>query len=277
MSAELKRVYLELGGADEFGWRSVDAEPPSPGSYVELSRAGGDKPGFQKGYWVAGNWNVAGLLWRSTPAPAASAQAGTGWHIVLCRPNRELTAVAGLTDIGIEAMCPAKYIRRPTGKRDQNGRPVLSMEASPSALIPGYAFVRVAGNGDEYHAIKSVDGVYDLCRRPGNSSDVPSYARLLDAEIADLRAIDNAAFEAFQAAIAAEIKKKEQALLPKSKQEPSVPFKRGLQVRVFSTALGKEVYGAMTQKRGGGMVKILVDHIEMVVPHVDVQTMESAL
>lgn len=263
--------------SSDLGWRLVEAEPPSPGSYVELSRQGGEQPGFQKGYWVSGGWNLAGLFWRSTPAPAAAAQAdGTGWHIVLCRPNRELTVVSGLTDIGIEAMCPAKYIRRPTGKRDQNGRPVLSMEATPSALIPGYAFVRIDGSGDEYHAIKSVDGVHDLCRRPGSSQDHPLYARLRDAEIADLRAIDDAAFEAFQAAIAAEIKKKEQALLPKSKQEPSVPFKRGLRVRVFSTVLGREVYGAMTQKRGGGMVKILVDRIEMVVPHVDVVEMEQA-
>lgn len=207
----------------------------------------------------------------------SAVQMTTGWHIVLCRPNRELTAVAGLTDAGIEAMCPAKYIRRPTGKRDQNGRPVLSMEATPSALIPGYAFVRISGSGEDYHAIRKVDGVHDLYKRPTGNPDRPFYAKLSDAEIADLRAVDDAAFEAFQAAIAAEIKKKQQALLPKSKQEPSVPFKRGLQVRVFSTALGKEVYGAMTQKRGGGMVKILVDHIEMVVPHVDVQTIEPAL
>ncbi len=279
MSAAMRKAWLELGGADEFGWRLVEAEPPSPGSFIELSREGGDKPGFQKGYWVAGDWNVAGLLWRSKPAPAAGAQlSGAGWHIVLCRPNRELTVAAGLTKIGIEAMCPAKYVRRTTGKRDQTGRPVLSMEASPSALIPGYAFVRIAGSHDEYHAVKSIDGVHDLCRRPGSTIDQPLYARLRDAEIADLRAIDEAAFEAFQAAIAAEIKKKEQALLPKSKQEPSVPFKRGLQVRVFSTALGKEVYGAMTQKRGGGMVKILVDRIEMLVPHVDVEAVvEPAL
>jgi hypothetical protein len=64
----------------------------------------------------------------------------SGWHIVLCEPNRELTAVAGMTDPGFEASCPCDYIRRRTGRRDVAGRPVLSMEASPKAAVPGYAF-----------------------------------------------------------------------------------------------------------------------------------------
>lgn len=206
-----------------------------------------------------------------------NAGSNTAWHIVLCEPNRELTVVSGLTDRGFEAMCPASYIRRPTNKRDQSGRPVLSMEATPKALIPGYAFVRIVGSNEDCHAVKKVNGIRDFYKRPTGNPDRPSYATLTEAEVADLRIVDEAAFEAFQAAVAAEKRKQEQALLPKAKQEPSVPFQKNLKIRVFSTALGKEVYGAMTQKRGGGMVKILVDHIEMLVPHVDVMNVEPAL
>ncbi|MGM4906277.1 transcription termination/antitermination protein NusG [Tardiphaga sp. 866_E4_N2_1] len=193
------------------------------------------------------------------------------WHILLCEPNRELTAVSALTDRGFEAMCPASYIRRPTNKRDQSGRPVLSMEATPKALIPGYAFVRILGSNEDCHAVKKVNrGIRDFYTRPTGNLDRPYYATLTDSEIADLRAVDEAAFEAFQAAVAAEKRKLEQAALPKSKQTPSVPFEKNRNVRVFSTALGKEVYGAMQQKRGDGTVKILVDHIAMLVPHVDI-------
>jgi transcription antitermination factor NusG len=200
----------------------------------------------------------------------------TSWHILLCEPNRELTVVSGLTDRGFEAMCPASYIRRPTNKRDQSGRPVLSMEATPKALIPGYAFVRIVGSNEDCHAVKKVNGIRDFYKRPTGNPDRPSYATLKDPEISDLRAVDDAAFEAFRAAVLAEKRKAEQDALPKEKRTPSVPFEKGKRVRVFSTALGREVYGAMTEKRAGGTVKVMVDHVAMLFPHFDLQEGDAA-
>ena len=194
----------------------------------------------------------------------------SGWHILLCEPNRELTVVSRLTDRAYEAMCPASYIRRPTNKRDQSGRPVLSMEATPKALIPGYAFVKIAGTNEQCHAIRQVNGVRDFYKRPTGNPDWPSYAKLTDAEVADLRVVDEAALEAFQAAVAAEKRKAEQDALPKEKRTPSVPFQKGKTVRVFSTALGREVYGAMIEKRAGGTVKIMVDHVAMLFARISI-------
>jgi transcription antitermination factor NusG len=199
------------------------------------------------------------------------------WHILLCEPNRELSALAALTGKGFEAMCPASYIRRPTNKRDQSGRQVLSMEATPKALIPGYAFVRILGSNEDCHAVKKASRcIRDFYTRPTGNPDRPSYATLTDIEIADLRAVDEAAFEAFQAAVAAEKRKAEQEALPKEKRTPAVEFERGKAVRVFSSALGREVYGAMIEKRAGGTVKIMVDHVAMLFPHYDLQEGNAA-
>jgi transcription antitermination factor NusG len=212
---------------------------------------------------------------RDTPVPEMQI-IKEGWVILLCEPNRELVAVSGLTARGFECCCPCDYFRKPTGKRDQNGRPVLSMEATPKALVPGYVFLKMAGTFAEYHAVKAVKGVSDFYKieRPGRLD--PAYAAVQDAELVDLRQADALAFEKFQAAVLAQKKKEEQALLPKEKRTPDVAFEKNKVVRVFSTKLGKEVHGAMQQKRGDGMVQIMVDNISMLVPHVDVLEMERA-
>lgn len=222
--------------------------------------------------------DVAGfvdLVPTDAPVPAERPMIASGWHIVLCEPNRELVAVAGMTDRGLEAMCPADYIRRPTGKRDQSGRPVLSMEATPKALIPGYAFVKSFGSDEEYHVLKKVKGVRDLYKRPSGNPDRPAYATLTEAEVADLRKVDDAAFAIFQAGVAAEKRKIEQEALPKEKRTPAVPFEKGKIVSAYSTSLGRQVHGAMIEKRAGGTVKIMVDHIAVLVSHYDVREVEG--
>lgn len=190
----------------------------------------------------------------------------SGWHIVLCEPNRELHAVAGMTDRGFEGCCPCVYGRRKTGKRDAGGRPVLSLEPTPRAMIPGYAFVKLYGDAPDYDGVKAVPGVRNFYRIATNNPLKPRYAGLKDSEIADLRTADELDFERFQ-----------RSVMPRDpKRLPSVEFERGKIVR-FVTQFGNEIYGAMQQKNGGGMVKIISDSMSYIVPHAELMEMEGAL
>jgi hypothetical protein len=182
----------------------------------------------------------------------------SGWHIVLCVPNRELTAVAGLTERRFEASCPCLYGRRRTGKIDANGRPVLSNEPSPKAMIPGYCFVKFENGRDpDYDGVKAVAGVRGFYKLVTADPDKPKYAGLRDAELDDLRLADRLALERFQ-----------ESVMPKSKRAPTVAFKQGQPVK-FTTKFGKEIYGVMEQKKGGGMVRVLTDNAFYIVPHFD--------
>lgn len=184
----------------------------------------------------------------------------SGWHIVLCEPNRELSATSGMTARGFEVCCPCDYTRRKTGKRDVAGRPILSIEPSPKAMIPGYVFVRFkAGKDPDYDGVKAVPGVRNFYRLVSRNVLEPRYAGLRDAEIADLRLADALAFEKFQ-----------ESVLPKAKQKPAVEFESGKAVR-FTTKFGKEIFGQMQEKHGGGMVKVIADNASYLVPHFDLE------
>jgi len=180
----------------------------------------------------------------------------SGWHIVLCEPNRELTAVSGMTARGFKAMCPADYIRRKTGRKDQNGRPVLSVEPTPKAMIPGYAFVQFEGRAD-YDGVKATPGVRGFHFMTAGEGRERRYGILTTREVQDLRTADAMNFDRFQ-----------QSVLPKSKRKPDVEFEEGKTVR-FTTKFGQEIYGQMIQKKGGGMVKVLSDHMSYVVDQLE--------
>ncbi|MDB5617076.1 transcription termination/antitermination NusG family protein, partial [Tardiphaga sp.] len=146
----------------------------------------------------------------------------SGWHIVLCEPNRELTAVSGMTARGFNAMCPADYTRRKTGRKDQNGRPVLSVEPTPKAMIPGYAFVQFEGKRD-YEGVKATPGVRGLHFMTVGEGRERRYGILTAKEVQDLRVADAMNFERFQ-----------QSVLPKAARKPDVEFEAGKAVR-FTT------------------------------------------
>lgn len=189
----------------------------------------------------------------------------SGWHIVLCEPNRELHAVAGMTARGFEGCCPCVYGRRRIGKRDASGRPVLSLEPTPRAMIPGYAFVKLYCAEPDYDGVKTVPGVRRFYRIATGDPLKPRYAGLKDSEIADLRTADELDFERFQ-----------RSVMPRDpKLPPSVEFEPGKIVR-FVTQFGKEIYGAMLQKNGGGMVKIVSDSMSYIVPHAELMEMKAA-
>ncbi len=101
--------------------------------------------------------------------------------------------------------------------------------------------------------------------------DWPDYATLKEKEVADLRLVDAEALQEFQAAVALEKQKAEQEALPKAKRTPSAPLEKGKTVAVFSTALGRKVYGAMIEKGAGSIVKVIVDHVAMLFSHCDLQ------
>lgn len=181
----------------------------------------------------------------------------SGWHIVLCEPNRELTAVSGMTARGFKAMCPADYIRRKTGRKDQNGRVILSKEATPKAMIPGYAFVKAGLSDSDKERVKKVPGVSRFFTK-GPKMD-RKYAILTDAQLDDLRQLDALNFARFQ-----------ESVRPKSERAPAVAFEAGKVVRVFCTPLGRDIYGQMVEKRGDGQIKIDAGHLSFVVAHFDV-------
>ena len=196
----------------------------------------------------------------------------SGWHIVLCEPNRELTAVSGMTARGFKAMCPADYIRRKTGRKDQNGRPVLSVDPTPKAMIPGYAFVQAVLSDPEKELVKKTPGVRGFfmvvnCEAKPDKADLRAGARrpdlkfamLSNAQVGDLRLLDEMNFAKFQ-----------DSVRPKSERTPAVPFEAGKVVRVFCTPLGRDIYGQMVEKRGDGQIKIDAGHLSFVVPHFDV-------
>lgn len=187
----------------------------------------------------------------------------SGWHIVLCEPNRELTAVSGLTARGFKAMCPADYIRRKTGRKDQNGRVILSKEATPKAMIPGYAFVEAGLSDPDMERVKTAPGVIRYFTK--GPKEKRKYATLTDAQLDDLRQLDALNFSRFQ-----------ESVRPKSERTPTVPFEAGKVVRVFCTPLGRDIYGQMVEKRGDGQIKIDAGHLSFVVAHFDVMETDRA-
>ncbi|UFS78679.1 hypothetical protein LPB73_07465 [Tardiphaga sp. 37S4] len=150
-----------------------------------------------------------------------------------------------------EAMCPADYYRRRTGRRDENGRAVYSNEATPKAFIPGYVFVKFVGAPDR-DGIKAVPHVWGF-QMVVVSDTEERFGVLTEAEVQDLRTADEMNFEVFQ-----------QSLLPKADRKPNVEFEKGKAVR-FTTKFGQEIYGQMAQKKGGGMVKVVTDHLSYLV------------
>jgi transcription antitermination factor NusG len=188
----------------------------------------------------------------------------SGWHIVLCEPNRELVAVAGMTARGFEAMCPADYIRRRTGRRDAAGRPVLSTEPTPKAMIPGYAFVRFTSGPADHAGVKATPGVRGFQMMVVGEGRERCYGILTVNEVDDLRLADEINFDRFRLSV-----------MPKAARKPDVAFEVGKMVH-FTTKFGQEIYGQMTQKKGGGMVKVISDHMSYLVSHFDLEEGETA-
>lgn len=80
------------------------------------------------------------------------------WFILLTEPSREVTAVRGLTERGIQAYGPIvlKYVVRRQRKID-----VLR------PLFPGYVFAKLTVDVDDFSAPKRVNGVRDYLRFEG--------------------------------------------------------------------------------------------------------------
>lgn len=112
--------------------------------------------------------------------------------------------------------------------------------------------------------MKAVPSVRNFYRIPTNVPDVFHYAALKDAEVADLRLADELDFERFQ-----------RSILPPDPKRPPVSFEPGKAIR-FVTQFGNEIYGAMQQKKGGGMIKIIADSLSYIVPHCDVTELDKA-
>jgi transcription antitermination factor NusG len=188
---------------------------------------------------------------------AAAKRVYSGWHIVRVEPGREFSVVAAMTDRRFEAMCPADYYRRRTGRRDQQGRAIFSTEPTPKAFIPGYVFAKFDAEPDR-DGIKAVPHVWGFQMViVGDGQE--RYGVLTEAEVQDLRTADEVNFEAFRL-----------ALLPKSERKPAVEFKEGKAVR-FTTKFGQEIYGLMMQKKGGSMVKVMTGHMAYTVSQFDLQ------
>ncbi len=166
----------------------------------------------------------------------------SGWHIVRVEPGREFTVVAAMTMRSFEAMCPADYYRRRTGRRDENGRAVYSTEPTPKAFIPGYVFAKFEAEPDR-DGIKAVPHVWGF-QMVLVADGKERFGVLTEAEVQDLRTADDLNFETFRL-----------ALIPKSERKPEVEFEKGKEVR-FTTKFGREIYGKMTQRKGGRTVKI---------------------
>jgi hypothetical protein len=64
--------------------------------------------------------------------------------------------------------------------------------------------------------------------------------------------------------------------MPKAKQKPAVDFEQGKPVR-FTTKFGKEICGLMQQKKGGGLIRVVSDHMSYVVAHQDLMDMTPSL
>lgn len=173
----------------------------------------------------------------------------SGWHIVRVMPSREFTVVAAMTVRGFEAMCPADYYRRRTGRRDENGRAIWSTEATPKAFIPGYVFTKFVGDPDR-DGIKAVPHVwgFQMVLVADGKIKKERFGVLTEAEVQDLRVADEMNFERFRL-----------ALLPKAERKPEVEFEKGKAV-CFTTRFGQEIYGQMLQKKGGNTVKVISEH-----------------
>lgn len=181
----------------------------------------------------------------------------SGWHIVRVEPGREFTVVAAMTARRFEAMCPADYYRRRTGRRDEHGRAVFSTEPTPKAFIPGYVFAKfdAAPDRDGVKAVPHVWGFQMVLVADGKER----FGVLTEAEVQDLRTADELNLAAFR-----------QALLPKSARKPDVEFKKGKDVR-FTTKFGQEIYGKMTQRKGGNTVKVETESGSFIVDAFDLK------
>lgn len=186
----------------------------------------------------------------------------SGWHIVRVEPGREFTVVAAMTMRSFEAMCPADYYRRRTGRRDENGRAVYSTEPTPKAFIPGYVFAKFAGDPDR-DGIKAVPHVWGF-QMVLVSEGKERFGVLTDAEVQDLRIADEMNFERLRL-----------SMLPKAERKPDVEFEKGKLVR-FTTKFGREVYGKMTQRKGGNTIRIETETGWLVVDAFELKDGEAA-
>lgn len=185
----------------------------------------------------------------------------SGWHIVLCEPNMELTADEGLRIRGFESFCPSEYADTKTN-RMENGRRVRVMR--PKAMITGYDFVRFETGKWDFDGVRRVKGVRDFMKIEGKP------AGLLPKEIDRLKFLHVQAHEKHEAYLA---KKLAQELAYET-GEPEVEFERGKMVRVDGP-LGEEWIAEMVQQRGSNRVAVLWKNAKIIVDHRRVHSIEQ--
>lgn len=187
MSAVLDRsAFYECGLADDDGWRSAEVDPPSPGSFVELSREGGDKPGFDKVYWISANWNREGLLWRSVAVPTmfsgdpgikldTSSIIEDFWYVVLIEPQQEIPTMWRIHETKRELFVPIIRKRVVTGRTGRNGHKTTRI--IPRPMFPGYGLIRRTGV-DDLNELIDIRGVRQVLRDKGDPVVLPHLAVL---------------------------------------------------------------------------------------------------
>jgi transcription antitermination factor NusG len=198
------------------------------------------------------------LIERDRPTQHAPATISSGWHIIRCLPNLELTASIGLNARGYQAYCPSEYAMVRTN-RIENGRRVMTMR--PKAMLPGYAFVRFASGNWDFEGVRRVKGVSDFMRKMDSRGEMVP-AGLTYAEVEKMRQEDALAFAAYQK----EQARRDAEAAAKASGKPEVEFAVGKVVRVDGPT-GEPWIATMLEERGTKRIQVLKDNAKIIVPH----------
>jgi transcription antitermination factor NusG len=255
MSAAIEKSAYSLGLADAHGWRMAEFEAPAPGSFVELSREAGEKPGFDKVYWIPANWKADGLLWRYVPVPMVtpsnigirvetSAIAEDVWYVVLIEPQQEIQTMWRIHETQRELFVPIIRKRIKTGRTGRNGQKVTRI--IPRPMFPGYGLIRRTGVNDLNELI-DIRGIREVLRDKGDPVVLPHQAVL--------------------AVLRKQAQKHLDFISETVGRRRSSPFKRGDAVRVASEG---NVYDGMLAEvdkvDGKGRIEVLLGMIRHKLP-----------
>lgn len=185
----------------------------------------------------------------------------SGWHILRCQPNMEITAAEALNIRGFDAYCPEEYHLVRTNKTE-NGRRVRAMK--PRAMITGYAFVRFEPGAWDFEGVRRVKGVGDFLRIGGYPGGLT-----LD-EVDGLRTVHRAELDKYER----EVARRAAEDAAKAQGKPEVKFERGKQVCVDGPT-GESWIATMLQERGNRRVQVMVDNAKIIVDHSRVHEMEK--